>query len=89
MGEGIPETMLNAGTERVLTCEIVVQGELRKSWSGWFHGLRIEARVAEDGSVLTSLNGPIVDQSALRAVLNKLWDLNLTLLSVGVCEGVD
>jgi hypothetical protein len=37
---------------------------------------------ASDGSPITTLAGPIADQATLRGVLNRIWDLNLTLLSV-------
>jgi hypothetical protein len=30
----------------------------------------------------TTLVGPVVDQAALRGLLCRLWDLNLTLISV-------
>ena len=62
--------------------EIEVQGKLDASWSEWLEGLR--PRVDEDdprGSI-TTLTGPILDQSALRGILNRLWDLNLELVSV-------
>jgi len=31
---------------------------------------------------MTTLTGTVEDQSALRGILNQLWDLNLTLISV-------
>ena len=31
---------------------------------------------------VTTLTGPVADQSALRGILSKIWDLNLTLISV-------
>jgi hypothetical protein len=37
---------------------------------------------ADDGAAVTVLSGPVVDQAALRGILNTLWDLNLTLISV-------
>jgi len=36
----------------------------------------------DDGQPITTLTGPVADQAALRGILNKLWDLNLTLLGV-------
>jgi len=38
----------------------------------------------EDGKTL--LVGPFVDQSALRGLLNQLWNLNITVLSVDKIE---
>jgi len=60
--------------------EIRVFGRLDDRWSDWFSGLRI---AVDDvgGAPITRLSGA-VDQARLRGILNRLWDLNLTLLSV-------
>ena len=58
--------------------EIRVKGHLEAGWLDWFEGLQIQN--LENGE--TSLIGPITDQSAFRGVLDKLWDLGLTLLSL-------
>lgn len=58
--------------------EIHVKGQLDSRWSEWLEGL--ELKLLENGEMI--LLGPIVDQSALMGVLNKLSRLNLTLLSV-------
>jgi len=58
--------------------EIRVKGQLEPGWLDWFEGLQIQN--LENGE--TSLIGLITDQSALRGVLDKLWDLGLTLLSL-------
>ena len=58
--------------------EIRVKGHLEPGWLDWFEGLQIQN--LEKGE--TSLIGLIADQLALRGVLDKLWDLRLTLLSV-------
>jgi|GEM_PF-1791402 len=39
-------------------------------------------RIAVQGQPSLPSPGPVVDQSALRGILNKLWDLNLILISV-------
>ena len=76
---GIPE---GTTKEEALGYEIIVAGYLNDSWSTWLYGIRIE-HVEDDGDVLvTKLSGSMPDQSALRGVLNKIWDLNLTLVSV-------
>jgi hypothetical protein len=31
---------------------------------------------------ITNLSGPVVDQAKLRGIMNKLWDLNLAVISV-------
>ena len=58
--------------------EIRVKGQLEPGWLDWFEGLQIQN--LENGE--TSLIGLITDQIALRGVLDKLWDLGLTLLSL-------
>jgi hypothetical protein len=57
--------------------QIKMQGRLDESWSGWFDGMA----VTSDGDT-TTLTGRVADQSALRGILTKLWDLNLALISV-------
>ena len=38
--------------------------------------------VATDSDGHSVLTGPVIDQPALRGLLNRLWDLNLTVLSL-------
>ena len=58
--------------------EIRVKGHLDESWSDWLEGL--EVTLLENGEMI--LTGYIGDQAALMGILNKLYGLNLTLLSV-------
>ncbi len=63
--------------------EIRVEGELGDMWLGWFEGLSIGQECDEQtGRPISVLRGPFPDQPALHAVLNKIRDLNLTLLSI-------
>ena len=62
--------------------QIKVQGKLNEQWSDWLAGVTISHDQAGKQAHITTLTGPVVDQSALRGILNKLWDLNLTLLSI-------
>lgn len=57
--------------------EIIAQGTLDVSWSDWFNGMAI---TYADG--ITTLTGAVSDQSILRGMLTKIWDLNLTLISI-------
>lgn len=63
------------------TYQITVQGPLDPEWAEWLHDLTITSAEG-DGPPVTTLTGPVVDQVALRGILNKLWDLNLTVLSM-------
>jgi hypothetical protein len=57
---------------------IHVRGQLDESWSDWLEGL--EVKLLDNGEMI--LFGHITDQAALLGILNKLYGLNLTLLSV-------
>lgn len=58
--------------------EIHVKGQLDKSWSEWLGGMEIE--LANKGEMI--LTGNIGDQAALMGILNKLYSLNLTIVSL-------
>ena len=58
--------------------EIHVKGHLDKSWSDWLQGLEI--KLMDNGEMV--LCGHIRDQAELMGILNNLYSLNLTLLSV-------
>ncbi|MEJ2262596.1 MAG: hypothetical protein P8X95_04080 [Anaerolineales bacterium] len=66
------------------TYRVIVKGVLKENWSVWLNGEIID--LAND-ALQTSITVAIPDQAALRGFLNKLWDLNLTLLSVSQIEG--
>ncbi len=58
--------------------EIHVKGHLDDSWTDWLEDL--EMKLLDNGEMI--LSGYIGDQAALMGTLNKLYGLNLTLLSV-------
>ena len=57
---------------------IHIKEQLSEHWSSWFEGMTVTHLASGE----TVLSGEIVDQSALHGVLNKLRDLQLTLISV-------
>ena len=61
---------------------IVVQGELDDSWSEWMGDVSLDRFDRVHGSGNSTFLSEIPDQAALRGLLNKIWDLNLTLISV-------
>ncbi len=63
--------------------EIRVKGQLDESWSEWLAGLEIKL-VKEEEMVLT---GYIRDQAALMGILTRLYNLNLTIISVSSNTG--
>jgi hypothetical protein len=62
--------------------EIRVKGHLDDSWSEWLEGL--EVKLLKNGEMI--LLGHIRDQAALMGILNKLYGLNLALLSLSKVE---
>ena len=62
--------------------KICVKGHLGERWTLAFEGLELRADYSSDGSPITVLTGPIVDQSALYGLVARIRDLGLTLLLV-------
>jgi hypothetical protein len=60
---------------------IQARGTLDESWSDSVGGMDIVIK-QDDDEIITSLTGKLPDQAALSGVLNLLYDLGLTLLSV-------
>jgi hypothetical protein len=65
--------------------EITVQGHLAPRWSAWFDGLEL---IRTDRGT-TVIRGPIVDQSALHGLLQKLRDLGIPLISLTTTQPID
>ena len=57
--------------------EIKIQGHLDTKWSEWFYDMAI----THDANV-TTLCGPLPDQTVLHSVLDRIRDMNLQLISV-------
>jgi len=58
--------------------EIVVRGHLDEHWIKSYGGMNVEHRPTGE----TVLSGPIQDQSDLHGILNRIRDMNLTLINV-------
>jgi hypothetical protein len=66
--------------------EIIIKEQLDEQWAEWFSPLLIHT--LPDGD--TMLSGPLRDQGELHGILNKVRDLNLTLLCVnGIAANAD
>jgi hypothetical protein len=83
------------GTRRIPSAEQVyyeirVRGHLDSYWSDWFEGLSLTNLPGGEAVIF----GPLADQAALHGVLERIRDLNLTLISVNQsgadthCSGV-
>ena len=64
------------------TYRIEVEGHLAESRSDRLAGMHITARKRLDQTTVTTLIGRLRDQAELSGVLNSLYDLHLSILSV-------
>ena len=62
--------------------EIKIKGHLDRYWSDWFAGLKLTYLEGDE----TLLSGSLPDQAALHGLIERIRDLNLTLISVS-CGG--
>jgi len=65
----------------VNTLHIKIKGYLKENWAKWLNGMVISIK-NQNREKITTITVSIPDQAALRGIMNKLWDLNLTLISV-------
>jgi hypothetical protein len=68
--------------DRPATYTISVQGRIDSAWSVRLEGMTICLGTVEAGPPVTTLEGELSDQAALAGVLNTLYELHLTVLSV-------
>jgi len=61
---------------------IEVEGSLDEKWSGRLGGMQIDTASRADRKPVTTLTGTVRDQAALMGVLNSLYQLHMTILSV-------
>jgi hypothetical protein len=60
------------------TYEIKIEGHLDPYWADWFPTLKLTHLNGPE----TLLCGPLPDQAALHGLLERIRDLNLTLISI-------
>ena len=64
------------------TYRIRVRGKIESKWSDWLGGMHITPHRLEGKSAWTELIGPLSDQAALVGVLNALYEMHLSIVSV-------
>lgn len=69
--------------------KVRVQGDLKDHWSDRLGGMQITVDRSDKQNPISILIGQINDQSALSGILNKLYDLRLTILSVSIMKDED
>ena len=78
MGQGLQEPIAR---DEPVSYRIQVQGHLGQTWAGYLGGVAV-SRSGEGERTVTTLSGQALDQAALMGLLNSLYDLGLSLLSV-------
>lgn len=69
------------------TYRIRVQGVVDARWSDWLGGMAITTQHREGEAMHTDLVGRVPDQAALAGILNALYEMHLSLLSVEHLDG--
>jgi hypothetical protein len=71
-------------TQPAAYCVRIV-GRVNNGWSDFMRNLE-ESYEQENGATVTTITGVVTDQAALHGLLERIRDMNLTLLSVA-CDG--
>ena len=67
------------------TYRVRIVGRVNNGWSDFMSNLE-ESYEQENGATVTTITGVVTDQAALHGLLERIRDMNLTLLSVA-CDG--
>lgn len=67
---------------------IQVQGRVASNWSDRLQGMDIRQAASDTGYIVSTLTGELPDQTALAGVLNALYEMHLTVLSVECLKSV-
>jgi hypothetical protein len=72
----------------MIVYQIKISGELDTLWTEWLNNMKRSTAADESGKPITVLTGPLADQSELRGLLIKIWDLNLELISINRLDSI-
>ena len=77
-----------AKTKEPTAWRICIEGKVDRSWADWFDSMTLSYERRADGVWLTWVSGQLRDQTALRGVVTRMWDLNLRVLSVSPLDEI-
>ena len=69
--------------------KIVVDGTLNENYSDSLRGMQIQVIRKEGRRPFTTLIGEIRDQAALSGILNSLYDMQFTVISVNMLSEIE
>ena len=69
--------------------QIKIMGRLDQSWTDRISGMRIEGVKEQDDKPVSILRGHLPDQAALAGILDTLYNMHFTILSVELVEDED
>ena len=70
--------------DRPARYEIKVPGRLEEHWSEWLEGMTVQVESGDRGPTITTLTGEVRDQAALQGLINQLYSMGLSLISVNL-----
>ena len=76
----------SAGMFEPATFRISILGTLDKKWSDYCGGMAIEHTLVLQQYLMTILTGILADQAALIGILNSLYDMGYSILTVECVE---
>lgn len=68
--------------------KIVVNGLIDDSWSDHYRGMQINVERKKGEAIFSTLVGEIRDQAALSGVLNNLYEMQMTVISVNMLSQI-
>ena len=77
-----PRQEIDISFDRPAIYRIAVKGRIDQLWSEDLGGMDIRVEAQEDEPVITILTGQVRDQAELMGILNSLYELHMTVLSV-------
>ena len=83
-----PQDSRQHAFDRVGIYRIHVQGALDECWSNRLGGMTIKSEEGPGQESVTTLTGVLIDQAVLAGVLDSLFNLGLTLVSVERIEEI-